>query len=207
MSETTSTRDRILDSAESLFGEHGISGTSLRKITRESAANVAAVNYHFGSKAELARAVVARRLEPLNQERLTQLSAARRREPTDLRAVVEAFVAPAISMAVEHPDGQRFARMIARALVDPHEDVRAVVYEAFREVGPAFFDALREALPTLTSDEIAWRMHFMIGALAHTVTCCVSSDETPVQLTVPDAATITNRLTTFLVAGLTAEAS
>ena len=203
----TDTRQRILDSAEVLFGEHGISGTSLRAITRHSAVNLAAVNYHFGSKAELARAVVARRIEPLNRERLDELAAALEQRTGDLSAIVRAFAGPAIRMAVDHPEGHRFARMVARALVDPHRDIRAVVYEAFREVGPAFFDALTQTLPGQTADEIAWRMHFMIGALAHTVSCCVSEDETPVPLVVPDAATITDRLTAFLVAGLMAEAS
>ncbi|PJF45437.1 MAG: TetR/AcrR family transcriptional regulator, partial [Candidatus Thermofonsia Clade 3 bacterium] len=61
------TRERILDAAERLFAERGFAGTSLRDITSEARVNLAAVNYHFGSKDELFLATVVRRLEPVNR--------------------------------------------------------------------------------------------------------------------------------------------
>lgn len=45
-----STKDRILGAAEELFAQHGFAGTSLRQVTSLAAVNIAAVNYHFGSK-------------------------------------------------------------------------------------------------------------------------------------------------------------
>mgnify|MGYP000184469773 CR=1 FL=1 len=44
------TRSRILDAAEVLFMEHGFDGTSMRMITSQAGVNLAAVNYHFGTK-------------------------------------------------------------------------------------------------------------------------------------------------------------
>ena len=67
---TPHTRDRLLDSAERLFAENGVDATSLRHITNDAEANLASVNYHFGSKEELFRQVFARRIGPINQERL-----------------------------------------------------------------------------------------------------------------------------------------
>jgi len=75
----TDTKDRILDVAERLFAEHGFANTSLRSITAEAGANLAAVNYHFQSKDALIQAVFARRLGPLNQARLEMLDAAEAR--------------------------------------------------------------------------------------------------------------------------------
>ena len=75
------TKDRILDAAEALFMEHGFEATSLRSITAAAAVNLAAVNYHFGSKEELFQAVLTRRLDPMNQERLDLLTALER-EPS-----------------------------------------------------------------------------------------------------------------------------
>ena len=72
----STTRYRILDTAESLFAEQGFSATSLRNITTAAGVNLAAVNYHFRSKEGLIEAVFARRVAPLNAERLELLTAA-----------------------------------------------------------------------------------------------------------------------------------
>ena len=60
------TRQRILDAAESLFTESGFDATTLRQITGAAEVNLAAVNYHFGSKEELIREVFRRRPTWLN---------------------------------------------------------------------------------------------------------------------------------------------
>ena len=70
----SATKDRILDAAESLFMEHGFEATSLRAITAAAGVNLAAVNYHFGSKEELFQAVLTRRLDPMNQQRVELLT-------------------------------------------------------------------------------------------------------------------------------------
>lgn len=59
------TVERILDAAEALFSERGFAETSLRTITSTAGVNLAAVNYHFGSKKALIQAVFERFLEPL----------------------------------------------------------------------------------------------------------------------------------------------
>src|SRR3954471_13629244 len=72
------TKSRILDAAEQLFMEHGFEATSLRQLTSAAGVNLAAVNYHFGSKEELFQAVLTRRLDPMNQERIELLEALER---------------------------------------------------------------------------------------------------------------------------------
>ena len=64
----SATRSSLLDAAEALFAEHGFADTSVRSITESAGANVAAINYHFGSKLGLVKAVLARRV--LLEERL-----------------------------------------------------------------------------------------------------------------------------------------
>src|SRR5258705_13666651 len=70
----TATKGRILDAGESLFMEHGFEATSLRAITAAGDVNLAAVNYHFGTKEELFQAVLTRRLDPMNQDRVALLT-------------------------------------------------------------------------------------------------------------------------------------
>ena len=66
----TETQEKILDTAERLFGEQGYAGTSLRQIIAAAGVNLAAIHYHFGSKEELLGHLVARKAAPVNAERL-----------------------------------------------------------------------------------------------------------------------------------------
>ena len=60
------TKNKILDAAEQLFADKGFNGTSLREITGAAGVNLAAVNYHFGSKKELIKAVMSRYMDELS---------------------------------------------------------------------------------------------------------------------------------------------
>ena len=71
--EQLDTRDRLLNTALWLFAEQGFKATSLRQITQEAGANVASVNYYFGSKEEMLNELIRRRVEPLNKRRFALL--------------------------------------------------------------------------------------------------------------------------------------
>src|SRR5437588_10537254 len=95
------TKDRILDAAEGLLARHGFEATSLRAITAAAGVNLAAVNYHFQSKDALIRAVIARRIGPINEKRLEMLDAieaAAGDGPLPIAPVIEAFVGPVIEV-------------------------------------------------------------------------------------------------------------
>ena len=97
----TPTKDRILDAAERLIAKLGFEATSLRAITAEADVNLAAVNYHFQSKEALIRAVISRRIGPVNVKRLAMLDAveaAHRDGPLPVGPVIEAFVGPVIEL-------------------------------------------------------------------------------------------------------------
>src|SRR6186997_1363866 len=99
---STATKPRILDAAEALFMEHGFEATSLRAITAAAAVNLAAVNYHFGSKEELFEAVLTRRLDPMNEQRielLTRLEAKAAPAPLSCDRILLALFVPALRLA------------------------------------------------------------------------------------------------------------
>ena len=166
------TRERILDAAEQQFAEHGIAETSLRSITGAASVNLAAVHYHFGSKDGLVQAVYARRLAPINRERLRLLDAceaAAGQGPPDLEGIVTAMVAPVLRLR-QHPrqGGEHFMCLMSRIFTETHEALQPMM-EQFEEVRRRFPQALRRALPHLDEVEVNWRMHFFIGAMMHTV--------------------------------------
>jgi AcrR family transcriptional regulator len=171
ISSPTDTKIDLLEAAERLFAEHGIARSSLRAITREAGANVASVNYHFGSKEGLVKAVLARRLEPLNRERLARLDRcleSAKGDP-DLECVLQALVGPALQMMRDGEPGHKsFAQIMGRAIADPEERVRTILLDEFREVIDRFTAVLAVILPHLSKEELFWRFHFMIGAMAHT---------------------------------------
>src|ERR1700761_7290073 len=89
------TRTRILDAAERLFADRGYRGTSIRAVTDLAGANLAAVGYHFGSKAELLAAVARRVIEPITAAQTAGLDRLLARTPDpSVTELVEAFAGP-----------------------------------------------------------------------------------------------------------------
>jgi AcrR family transcriptional regulator len=93
------TEDRLLEVAERLIAERGVDGVSVRSVTAEAGANVAAIHYHFGSKAALVEAILARRIPEVTARRTGLLDALEASPgPPSLRAIAEAFVRPLAAM-------------------------------------------------------------------------------------------------------------
>ena len=165
------TKDRLLDAAEELFSNRGIDATSLRAVTSAAGANLASVNYHFESKDGLVRSVFLRRLEPLNNERLELLDAlevAAAGSPIELEAILDAWVMPALRMG-QSPEGKRFKRLLGRIYSEPGDSLQTLLRELFGEILQRFSAAIGRTLPELSSEELMWRVHFMLGAMIHTV--------------------------------------
>src|SRR6185437_320586 len=108
------TRTRILDAAEELFMQHGFEGTSMRLLTAKAGVNLAAVNYHFGSKHALVEAVFRRRLDPMNAARISALEELERQgHPLTPDAIIRAFVAPSLRLIEDAKGGGRnFIRLL-----------------------------------------------------------------------------------------------
>jgi AcrR family transcriptional regulator len=169
-SSPADTRTRILDTAEALFTEHGFEATSLRMITAAAAVNLAAVNYHFGSKEALVEEVFRRRLTWLNEERLRRLDAleAAAGGMVKPRKILEAFFGVALEMTADVAGGGRtFMQLLSRTYTEPSAFLRTFLAEEYAAVVARFKAALFKALPTVPEEEILWRFHFMVGALSY----------------------------------------
>lgn len=167
------TKDRLLDAAEALFMTHGFEATSLRLITAAAEVNLAAVNYHFGSKEELFQAVLTRRLDPLNQERvdlLTDLEAEAAPSPVSCDKILGAMLIPALKLARDpERGGSNFLRLLGRAYADPAPFIRQFLSAQYAVMIDRFKAAFARALPELPARELSWRLHFLMGALSYTL--------------------------------------
>jgi len=167
------TKTRILDVAEQLFMEHGFEATSLRQLTTAASVNLAAVNYHFGSKEGLFQQVLTRRLDPMNVERIDLLEKAEREaagKPASCEKVLFAMLAPALRLARdERRGGKNFLRLLGRAYADPAPFIRHFLSEQYAGMIARYKEAFLRALPHLSRQELTWRLHFVMGALSYTI--------------------------------------
>jgi AcrR family transcriptional regulator len=162
-----STKDRILGAAEELFAQYGFTGTSLRQVTSRADVNIAAVNYHFGSKENLVNEVFRRRMDGMSEVRLSRLAAARTDAPGQLEPILAAFVDPALALAQDRHGGGAFIRVIARAYAEKNDGLRKFLSDQYGHVLRDFAKAIAECLPTLSKEELYWRLDFLAGALTY----------------------------------------
>jgi AcrR family transcriptional regulator len=162
------TRNAILAAAERLYADRGFGDVTLRDIVAEANVNLAAVNYHFGSKDELIAELFVTRSLATNRERLNELKAAELAGGgrADIDAVLRALVGPPLRGCLG-PNRQRSdaARFMIRASI---ESVPAIRKIRNREIDHLrrFAAAMRRSLPDHSDADIYWGLHFAL-AMAH----------------------------------------
>ena len=206
----SATQARILDTAEGLFMEHGFEATTLRQITAAAGVNLAAVNYHFGSKEELFETVLTRRLDPMNQERVALLTRFEQEAAPRILAaerILAAMFIPALKLARDpERGGKNFLRLLGRAYADPAPFIRRFLSEQYAVMIARFKTAFARALPHLPLKELSWRLHFVMGALSYTL-AGTDALKLIAALNPRDSANdemLLRRLAPFLIAGLKA---
>jgi AcrR family transcriptional regulator len=161
-----STREKLLDSAERLFAEHGLEGVSLRSINAEAGLSPAALHYHFGCQRALVEALLERHMPALMERRRLLLDALdTASEPPTTRAVLSALLQPMAELLAEGGErGLRYLRLIERLQSDGDLDPQFVI-----ERWPGGVDRLapllRAANPSLPQPLIGLRLGLSIGVL------------------------------------------
>ncbi len=162
-----STKDRILHAAEELFALQGFATTSLRQVTSRADVNIAAVNYHFGSKENLVNELFRRRMEEMSKQRLAALHQATETAPSQLDAILAAFVEPALAMAQDRHGGGAFIRVIARAYAESNDGLRKFLSDQHGHVLREFAKAISTCVDGLSKEELYWRLDFLSGSLTY----------------------------------------
>ncbi|WP_371133666.1 TetR/AcrR family transcriptional regulator [Vibrio japonicus] len=170
MASKNSTKEKILDVAEALFAEHGFNDTSLRTITSKAGVNLASVNYHFGDKKTLVRAVLNRYLEafmPAMQDSLTNLNLS---DNYSMEAVFESLRSPLGSLNDLRPNGtSRFMLLVGRGYTDVQGHLRWFITTRYQETLSLFTQSVMKANPNLSEEELFWRLHFTLGTCVFTM--------------------------------------
>jgi AcrR family transcriptional regulator len=201
------TRQRILDAAELLFAEHGYANVSVRAATTKARQNLAAVNYHFGSKDGLLEAVYVRRGSLLNHERQLLLEEMER-DPGDsaveLEHVFRAMLLPAIRWSADHKSGRStFIRFLFRCYHDSTPGLKKLRLKEAETLRQMILPRLRRALPGVSDSILYWGIQFSLGAMHYTIGDIKWTEEVSGGTTdVSSIESITEHLVAFAAGGL-----
>lgn len=168
------TVERILHSATVLFAERGFAETSLRTITGMADVNLAAVNYHFGSKKELIQAVFYRFMQPFCRELDKELDALEAQCGVDGSPEVEDLLKCILETLLKtteeiHEDPQIFMRLLSLAYTQSQEHLRHYIVRAFGPTYSRCVGLIQKVCPQLNEVEFYWRLYFMLGAAVFTL--------------------------------------
>lgn len=174
------TRERIIRTAEVLFAKDGYAATSLRQITEAAGVNVAAVNYHFGSKESLLIEILDRVIRPINEKRIEMLDSAQAHGIPDLKQVMTAFLMPDLMMIEEltHRD-PALPRFVSRMYSEGSEVMNRVMGLQFAETRGRFFAAFEAAVPDLEPVEVKWRLNCVVGIIVYLFAGIAAPGTTP----------------------------
>lgn len=164
-------RQKILDSAEKLFARRGFHGVSIREITRGAGVDVALAHYHFGPKKDLLAAVLERRAQVLNDERLHMLAEAKHAaapKSAGAEAVINAFTYPLNNKSARGGPGWKSYFALVAQINNSPEWGGVMMSQYFDHVVQVFIDALRDVYPDCQERELYWAYHFLSGALTLT---------------------------------------
>ena len=162
---------RLLDSAELLFAERGFDAVSVRDITQHAKANVAAINYHFGTREGLIALVVTRYLTPVNEERLARLESLERKwagKAVPVEEVIDALIRPLVGVVRKSVLSERlFCKLLGRIFALQGQGLPAAIEEQARHLSERFTRVLGKSLVGVSAEELVWRSHFVVGAMIH----------------------------------------
>src|SRR6476661_4129338 len=162
------TRSAILAAAERLYADRGFGDVTLRDIVAEANVNLAAVNYHFGSKDELIAELFVTRSLATNRERLNELRSAEEAGGgrADIGAILHALVGPTLRGCLG-PDRERSsaARFMIRASIESVPPIRRIKNREIDHLRK-FAAAMRRSLPDCRDVDLYWGLHFAL-AMAH----------------------------------------
>jgi AcrR family transcriptional regulator len=167
--EPSSSREKLILSAERLFADRGFDGVSVRDIAGAAGVNSALVGYYFRGKDGLLSEVYTRHCEPLKRERARLLEEyGRNPQGPKLEQVIEAFIRPSLEVTTDQHGRSTFTRLRAVLSAENSALLEQLVAENFDQSSKTFVQALSRCLPHLTRDEVLWRFHFLLGTVYYT---------------------------------------
>lgn len=165
---TSKAKLKLLNAAETQVAQRGFDAVSVRDITQKAKANVAAVNYHFGSREGMMGLLMARRMSPIHEAQLKNLNLSEKKrgsKPVPLEELLDAWLRPLFVHGAADGSGDDYLPLsVARILALPVDSLPEPLQQSGLELWQRYLRAFGKCLKEVPADEIAWRLHLLNGA-------------------------------------------
>jgi len=168
----STTSNRLMKIAEKLFSEKGYAQTSVRDITSAADCNLAAVNYHFGSKEKLYEEIFRQMMKRWREERIQTVETVMAEKDTKdiLTRLLHTFAFTFVGqLAGTAENEQRSTNLLMREIIDPHLPpgmfAREIALPTKRVLGQAFM----QICPQLSETQTQACLHSFLGQLTHAI--------------------------------------
>lgn len=160
-------RNRLLDAAEKLFGERGFADTSVRDITSEANCNVAAVNYHFGSKDKLYIEMFRRHMEKLFAKHKVNIEKVMSSANPTLEKLLETIAETALEAISKNDKRIPMLKLMVRETLNPQLKEELVSLDILKDLLSRICDALMQLVPGLTQQRAMLCVYSLEGMIMH----------------------------------------
>ena len=171
-SDSEKTKDRLLSATERLFASHGFAGVTMRGVADRSHTNIASAHYHYGSKEGMVMAMLKRRIEPINANRLKYLGDSRSlagNRPLCPREIFRALILPVChEIAKSSATRENLAQLVARSFTEPARFIQKMHQRFFRELSENFIGELQRTYPKADKTDLYWNLHLVISSMLGT---------------------------------------
>lgn len=166
LDEADPTKQRLLTAAEQLFADFGIEAVSARQIALAAdQKNQSAIRYHFGSKDELIVALLARRIDEINERRAEMLAAPGIAD--DLRGLIGAIARPLAERVERDASGRAYVQFLAHVFSDRQRRDLLIEHGASAALLRCIYADLRRHASALPDALFAERLRLMVGGIIH----------------------------------------
>ncbi|HWK41398.1 MAG TPA: TetR/AcrR family transcriptional regulator [Croceibacterium sp.] len=157
-----STSERVLAATERLCAERGLELVSIRDIAREAGVSLSVIYHHFGSKIDLLKTLIERRLGELFCLRQPMIDRLEAQAQPSLEELLYAMIAPLSLLRKRGKDGEITGLFLARVLISTVPEIK---HEIDRGAGrlTQIVDLAQRAAPHLSRVDVCWRLHFTLG--------------------------------------------
>ena len=169
--QNPSAQKRLLAAGETLFAGQGYAQTSVRQVTETAECNIAAVNYHFGGKDKLYRAVYQQVLDRLRAQRLHGIAQLQSLTPEELtlEKVLRGFTITFLEPLVDETQGRQMMQLFMREMLDPQLPPEMFLTELIVPVLKALQEIMARVCPQLAPQTLTMCLQSLVGQLLRVV--------------------------------------